>query len=97
MKPVYRFMKMFEILCFFVIFCLTVPNFALLRHCSQVGNKTLQPCSTGEEKFPVVLKSEVYLKEIVEIHQEKNSITLRLNIWTYWTDKSLALSDDSVE
>ena len=82
--------------CLFIIFCLFEANFALLRPCSQVKNRTLQLCSTGKDLFPVILNTELYLKEIVEINQEKNSITVRLNIWTYWTDKSLALSNDSV-
>ena len=54
-------------------------------------------CSTGKELFPVSLKTELYLKEIVEIDPEKNSITVRVNMWTYWKDEGLALSNDLVE
>ena len=68
-----------------------------MKDCSKVTNKTLQLCSTGKERFPVTLKTELYLKEIVEIDQEKNSITVRVNMWTYWKDEGLALSNDLVE
>ena len=75
------------------------PNIYILsfKDCSKVANKTLQLCSTGKELFPVTLKTELYLKEIVEIDPEKNSITVRVNMWTYWKDEGLALSNDSVE
>ena len=82
---------------FLSIICCFEYAVATLKDCSKVKNKTLQFCSTGKELFPVTLKTELYLKEIVEINPEKNSITVRVNMWTYWIDKGLGLSNDTVE
>ena len=66
--------------------------YCILRNCSEEegANKV---CRNGNSKnYPIELDTSVYLKEIVEINEEKNSITMQMTWYNYWTDSSLAAS-----
>ena len=45
--------------------------------------------------FPVVVNSDLYFKEIIDIDQDHNSISIQVDLWTYWNDVSLILSNTS--
>ena len=44
----------------------------------------------------VELYTILYVKEIIDIDGNQNDIRLQLELWTYWTDPGLALTNESV-
>ena len=44
----------------------------------------------------VELDTILYVKEIIDIDGNQNDIRLQLELWTYWTDPGLALTNESV-
>ena len=71
-----------------------------LKSCSDVSSSKLELCAENGEHyahpFPVFLRTYIYMKEIVDIDQDKNSISLRLGLWTFWNVAGVSLSNDSV-
>ena len=86
--------------CFLVILCLIEKSFADLKNCSRPHE---QPAicfknETGYFKpFPTVLDVGVYFKDILEVDEQKNSISFQMEMWTYRSDPRLALSNGEVE
>ena len=68
--------------------------------CSEKQEK-LDICFTGKEgydnPFPIILDAFLYVNEIVEINEDKNRISLQLQMWTQWSDPGLALSNKSAK
>ena len=81
--------------CFFFIF-LNLGE-ATLRNCSEKHDQQ-DICMNGEEDYsyplPVVLETWLYLNEIIKIDGNENSISMSVELITYWTDPQLGLSDD---
>ena len=46
---------------------------------------------------PLVLETELYLKAITGIDEGQNSISIQAELWCYWGDPGLALSDNSAD
>ena len=71
-----------------------------LKSCSEKHDK-LEVCFKGEEAYtiplPVIVNSDLYLEEIIDIHEDKHSVSIQLNLWTMWKDPSLALSNNSAK
>ena len=71
-----------------------------LKRCSDVSINKLELCAKNGEHyahpFPVFLRTYIYMKEIVDIDQDKNSISLRLGLWTFWKVEGISISNDSV-
>ena len=44
--------------------------------------------------FPVSLDVGIFLKDIIEIDQDKNSLSIRLDLWTDWIDPGLSVTND---
>ena len=44
--------------------------------------------------FPVSLGVSIFLKDIIEIDQDKNSLSIRLDLWTDWIDPGLGVTND---
>ena len=44
--------------------------------------------------FPVSLDIGIFLKDIIEIDQDKNSLSIRLDLWTHWIDPGLGVTND---
>ena len=68
------------------------------KRCS-MPHKRKSICFTNETggysiPYPVRLSVEVNLEEIIRIDQDMNSVSIRLNLWTYWIDLGLGLSND---
>ena len=83
--------------CFLVILCLFDLNLADLLSClKQHEEKSV--CfnnSTGYSMpFPVILEVGIFLKDIIEIDQDKNSLSIQLDLWTGWIDLGLGVSID---
>ena len=83
--------------------CLILFIFKLIwadmKSCSEKHDK-LEICLKGEEAytipFPVLVGSDLYLVEIIDIDEEKNSVSIQVDLWTIWKDPSLTSSNNSV-
>ena len=77
----------------FSIQLLMYDAFCILRNCSD-ENEANKICINGSsQNFPaIILYTTLFLDEIVEINEEKNSITIRMGLYNRWTDPRLAPS-----
>ena len=86
--------------CFFVMACHFNINMAELKSCSE-NHDCLELCFTQKggytEPLPLVLETELYLKAITGIDEGQNSISIQAELWCYWGDPGLALSDNSAD
>ena len=75
-------------------------NMAELRSCSE-NHEHLELCFTQKggytEPLPLVLETELYLKAVTGIDEGQNSISIQAELWCYWGDPGLALSDNSAD
>ena len=71
-----------------------------MKSCSEKHDK-LEICLEGEEAykipFPVLVSSDLYLVEIVDIQEDKHSVSIQVDLWTYWKDPLIALSNNSTQ
>ena len=83
-----------------IIFCWMQPIWADLKSCNDQEQGKSKLCLTGNGEyrppFPSKVKIDVHLREIVDIDEDKKSITTRLGLTTHWNDPSLALRNDSI-
>ena len=86
--------------CLFLIICNFKPNWANLRGCAEKHDQ-LELCLTKEDgysdPFPVVVNPNLDLKEIIEIDTNKKSIKIQADLWAWWKDEGVALSNDSLK
>ena len=84
----------------FLIICNFKPNWANLRGCAEKHDQ-LEFCLTNQdgysEPFPVVVNTNLDLKEIIEIDNNKKSIKIQADLWAWWKDEGVALSNDSLK
>ena len=70
-----------------------------LKSCKEEKHES-KICLTGENgyfnPFPVIVDSNLVLRNLIEIDENKNSISLQLQLWTRWVDKGVALLDTSL-
>ena len=89
-------MHLFEIFLF--ILSLLMEISANLRSCSE-KHEIQEVCFSGKKAydipFPIVLDTDLHLKEIIEVNEDKNSVSLFIDLWTLWTDPGLSLSNNS--
>ena len=75
-----------------------IPLWAKLKKCSEMHNE-IDICFHGNHyyinPFPVVVSSDIQLIEIIEINEEKNSISVQLYLWLGWNDPSISISNSS--
>ena len=86
--------------CLFLLICNFKPNWADLKECAETHDK-LELCLTSNngyfEPFPVVVNTALDLKEIIEIDTNKKSIKVQTDLWAWWKDEGIALSNDSLK
>ena len=97
---------MFHVFEYFVfVFCIfQLCNAELhisdLNNCKKEGHKS-KICLTGEngyfKPFPVLIDSSLVLRNIIEIDQNKNSISAQFQLWTFWEDPGITLANISSE
>ena len=79
-------------------FCIVKLSWAGLKRCSE-DHEQLEICIKAKEGYnnplPVVLNTDLYLLDIIDINMDKNSISVQVDLWTIWIDTGLALSNDS--
>ena len=84
-----------------IISCWVKPIRAELKNCSDHERGKPQLCLRGNEEYgpplSVNLYLDLYLGEIVDIDQNKKSISMTLGLITYWNDPKIALTNDSIE
>ena len=82
-----------------IIFCLLKPLWANIKPCSDTQDSKPEICLTSDGEydppFPVNVFIDIHLREIIDIDTEKNSITARLGLTTWWTDPKLTLKNYS--
>ena len=85
--------KMKVVLIFiFSIHLLMQDAFCVLT-CSEENNAN-KVCMNGKnQSFPIQLDTLLYLREIVKINEEENSITLQMVLYNSWTNSMLAPSN----
>ena len=83
-------------------------SFANLKLCSQLQDKISEKeildaafiCLSNETgyspPFPIGLTLEVYFKNVIKIDEDLNSITIQLELWAYWADPGLVLTNHRV-
>ena len=84
-----------------VMFCILRLNFAAenIKTCkeenvkNEICLKTLDGINaTYTDPFPLALNTTMILKEIIEINEKENSITVMVVLITAWIDPGLGLS-----
>ena len=70
-----------------------------LKNCNEESQESII-CLSGEngyfKPFPVMVDSELVLRNIIGIDESKNSISAQLQLWTRWVDPGIALSNESL-
>lgn len=86
--------------CLFLMICSFKPNWATLKECAE-NHDQLELCLTSKDgyskPFPVVVSTILDLKEIIEININKKSIKVQADLWAYWKDEGIALSNGSLK
>ena len=97
-----KIIEMELIKCLLIPFFLVNPTLADFKSCSQEHDQTSM-CFLGEEGYVnpnhlnnLELDTMLYVKEIIDIDGNQNDIRLQLELWSYWTDPGLALTNESV-
>ena len=89
-----------HLLFVFCILKLSIARFRIndLKSCKEETHVS-KICLTGEngylQPFPVVVFSELVLRHLIEIDEDKHSITAEFELWTWWEDSGIALSNVS--
>ena len=99
---------MFHVLRFLLfVFCILKPSIARLKisdlkNCKEEKHES-KMCLTGEngylkpfKTFPVIVDTDLILRNLIEIDENKNSISAEFELWTEWEDPGIALSNISL-
>ena len=76
----------------FSIHLLMQGAFCTLRSCSKENDANKVCRNEKSQNYPIELKTTLYLKEIVKINEEENSIKMQMSFFNYWTDSTLSAS-----
>ena len=67
----------------------------LLKSCSE-ENEANRVCRNGKsQSYPIKLDTKLYLREIVKINEEDNSIKIQMAFINNWKDFSLSSSNET--
>ena len=81
-----------------VMHCLFKVACANLKSCSENHDEMAVCLKEGVlDPFPITVDTYVYLKEIINIDHDKNSISVGVKLLAEWTDPRLSLSNNSVQ
>ena len=89
----------------YILVCITIFELGLAKLKSCLVEKN-QPeicfnAKEGEEgyvnPFPVAVKTELNLKEIVSIDEDENSITMQIILMSSWKDPRIAVSNKTIK
>ena len=78
--------------------CTLAQSYDYLKSCSEDHDK-VEICFKDDlsykSPFPAILNTDLHLMEIIEINENKNSISIQMDLWTNWTDPGLSLTNNS--
>ena len=78
--------------------CLAELRISDLKSCKEEKHES-KICLTGKngysKPFPVSVDSNLVLRNLIEIDENKNSISAQFTLWTYWADHGISLSNVS--
>ena len=86
-----------------LVFCILKPCSARLKisdlkSCKEESHNS-KICLTGEngyfKPFPVIVDTNLILRNLIEIDENKKSISAQFELWTWWVDPGIALSNSS--
>ena len=93
---------MFQVLkCILFVICILKPFAARLKtsdlkNCKEEKHESII-CLTGEngyfKPFPVTVDTELVLRNLIEIDENRNSITAQFELLTNWLDAGIAVSN----
>ena len=85
------------VICIFQL-CNAELHTSDLKNCKEEKHKS-KMCLTGEngyfKPFLVIVNSDLILRNIIEVDQNKNSISAQFELWTSWVDPGITLSNIS--
>ena len=80
-----------------IMYCLFKLTWANLKSCSKNHDEVAVCLKEGYiDAFPMTVNTYVYLKEIIDIDHNDNSISVGVKLMVEWTDPRLFLSNNSV-
>ena len=71
---------------------------ASLKSCSddhEVLTICLKEGDLYKSPLPTLISSDLYLVEIIDIDEDKNSVSIQVDLWTYWKDQLISSSNTS--
>ena len=78
--------------------CIAGLKISDLKNCKEETHES-KICLTGQngyfKPFPVIVDSDLELLRLMEIDENKNSISAQFQLSVVWTDPGIALSNDS--
>ena len=78
--------------------CIAELKISDLKNCKEERHES-KLCLTGQNgyfnPFPVIVNSDLALVRLMEIDENKNSISAQFQLSAYWTDPGIALSNNS--
>ena len=78
--------------------CLAELRVSDLKSCKEEKHES-KICLTGRNgystPFPVSVDSNLVLRNLIEIDENKNSISAQFELWTFWEDPGITLSNGS--
>ena len=85
------------------MFCLFSLNWARLQSCD-VKQDSVEMCYRDKKGYtrPLAIKklyleTQFYLRAVTEIDEDKNTISIQAELWSYWSDGGVGLSNNSTE
>ena len=97
LAPFHTFRYFLFVVCTFKP-CIAELHTFDLKNCKEERQKS-KICLTSEngyfKPFPVFVDSDLVLENIIEIDQNKNSISAQFTLMTHWIDTGIALSNKS--
>ena len=83
-----------------LMLCIEGLKISDLKNCEEESQES-KICLTGKNGYfkplPVNVDSELVLRNIIEIDENKNSISAQFELMTWWLDPGIALSNNSIE
>ena len=83
--------------------CLFNLNWARLQSCD-VKQDSVEMCYRDKKGYTrplaiekLYLETQFYLRAVTEIDEDKNTISIQAELWSYWSDGGVGLSNNSTE
>ena len=88
---------MYLVLSVSTMFCLFSLNWARLQSCD-VEQDSVEMCYRDKKGYtrPLAIKklyleTQFYLRAVTEIDEDKNTISMQAELWSYWSDGGVGL------